>query len=399
MYYNNSINNNQIITSILDNDIYKFCMQQAIFHNYKKIKVKMKFYSRDENNFGKYSNSILEQIKMMENVRLTIKEFYFLQKFSFFKIDYLNWLYRFSYNTKDVVIYNKNRKLYIEIEGLWCNVILWETPLLSIISEIILNDRYPNIKTKFIIDNLNKKIKNFYYFSKKFNISKFYIVDFGTRRRFSKKSHYKIVSFLTKKFPNFIGTSNLKLSEINNIPCLGTQSHEWYQVHQQIVNNIVISQKIALYKWLKEYPKNINIALTDCINTDVFLKDFDFNLSRLYNGVRNDSGDPIVWANKIISHYKKFNIKTSNKILVFSNNLNFKKSLFIYLKYFNKINLLFAIGTNLTCDIPNVKPLNIVIKVIKCNDMPVAKISDSFDKIVCCDKSFLIYIKKIFNIK
>ncbi|MGP1954334.1 MAG: nicotinate phosphoribosyltransferase, partial [Arsenophonus sp. NC-QC1-MAG3] len=160
------------------------------------------------------------------------------------------------------------------------------------------------------------------------------------------------------------GTSNYKLAQQLQIKPVGTQAHEWFQAHQQISVDLANSQRVALQSWLDEYPDQLGIALTDCITMDAFLRDFDITFANRYQGLRHDSGDPLEWGEKAISHYKKLAIDPMSKTLVFSDNLDLQKALILYKYFYKRINLIFGIGTRLTCNIPEVKPLNIVIKLV-----------------------------------
>lgn len=391
----------QIITSLLDTDIYKLYMQQAVFHRYKNIHATAALYCRNNEKLGKYKDSIKHQINLMKNIKLQKSEYLYLKKKLFFETDYLDWLKKFRFNSKNkITIFDQKNNLILKIKGLWHEIILWEVPLLSLISEIIHKNKNPEIQTKDAIQHLNKNVKNFYKNAKnrKIDLSNFKLVEFGTRRRFSKKIQYTLIKQLKSYFPYFKGTSNLKMSQKLNLNPIGTQAHEWYQAHQQISKKLSESQKMALQIWLEEYPQKLNIALTDCITMNSFLHDFDITFSNLYHGMRHDSGDPIKWGEKAIKHYKKYGINPMTKTLIFSDNLNFKKALKIY-KHFNKqTQLIFAIGTNLTCNIPDIKPLNIVIKLIECNGKPVAKLSDNPKKTTYNNKQFIYLLKKTFNL-
>ncbi|PVF11783.1 nicotinate phosphoribosyltransferase, partial [Yersinia pestis] len=165
---------------------------------------------------------------------------------------------------------------------------------------------------------------------------------------------------------------------------------------QQISPTLANSQRVALQVWLDEYPNQLGIALTDCITMDAFLRDFDLAFANRYQGLRHDSGDPIEWGEKAIAHYEKLGIDPMKKVLVFSDNLDLEKALFLYRHFYQRIKLVFGIGTRLTCDIPDVKPLNIVIKLVECNDKPVAKLSDSPGKTICQDPAFVDQLRKAF---
>jgi len=169
--------------------------------------------------------------------------------------------------------------------------------------------------------------------------------------------------------------------------------------HQQLGPRLIDSQSAALDCWVREYRGLLGIALTDCITMDAFLSDFDLYFAKLFDGLRHDSGDPVVWAEKAIAHYQKLGIDPMSKTLVFSDGLNLPKSLEIFRALRGRINVSFGIGTNLTCDIPGVEPMSIVLKMTDCNGQPVAKISDEAAKTQCRDENFVAYLRHVFKVK
>ena len=130
---------------------------------------------------------------------------------------------------------------------------------------------------------------------------------------------------LKERLPAFRGTSNYMLAQKYKLPAVGTQAHEWFQAHQQLGFPLEHSQRAALTSWLDEFTDHLGIALTDCITMDAFLRDFDFELASSYQGLRHDSGDPVVWGEKAISHYQRLGIDPTDKTLVFSDGLNLDK--------------------------------------------------------------------------
>lgn len=390
--------NYPIVKTLLDTDAYKLHMQQAVFFCYKNVDVVAEFICRGPNILGSYSHVLLDQINMMQSLSLSHEEYIYMNSFPFFKKEYLHWLKNFRYNMTQIKVKNYYGQLHIRITGLWKEVILWEVPILSLISEIFHKNHYPEVTPDIAVDYLNLKLKNFFNYTKNLDLSRLKIIDFGTRRRFSYDVQYSIVKRLKKQFPFLIGSSNYHISRILKLSPVGTQAHEWFQAHQQISSNLKYSQSLALKIWLCQYNKHLSIALTDCITMDSFLRDFNLYLSKSYQGIRHDSGDPIQWAEKALKHYKNLGIDPFTKTLLFSDNLNFKKIITLYKKFNKKINVIFGIGTQLTCDIPNVKPLNIVIKLVKCNGKPVAKISDSPGKTFCLDKEFMKSLFKAFDL-
>ncbi|QCI25565.1 nicotinate phosphoribosyltransferase [Buchnera aphidicola (Sitobion avenae)] len=387
-----------IVKTFLDTDVYKFYMQQAIFYHYKDVDVVAEFVCRGNNFLGCYSSILLEQISMMRSLSLSEEEYIYMTSFPFFQKEYLHWLRKFRYNVSQVQINNYKGQLHIRISGLWQEVILWEVPILALISEVFHRNFYPEVTPKSAVQYLDDKLTKFFNNTKDIDLSRLKIVDFGTRRRFSYDVQYSIVKRLKKNFPFLIGSSNYHIARILKINPVGTQAHEWFQAHQQIESNLKNSQILALETWLYQYKNHLNIALTDSITMDAFLNDFNLYLSSSYQGIRHDSGDPIKWGEKALKHYEKLGIDPSTKTLLFSDSLDLESIISLYKKFSGRINVIFGIGTKLTCDIPYVKPLNIVIKLVECNGKPVAKISDSPGKTFCLDEHFLKYLRKVFNV-
>lgn len=389
-----------IITSILDTDAYKLHMQQAVFHHYPDVTVNAQFRCRSDDLLGQYADQIAHQVKLMESLALTEDEFAYLSRISFFKSDYLNWLKNWHFNSQLLTIKNEDGQLVIQIEGKWVDVILWEVPLLAVISEIVHKDRSPNIGVDQALVRLKDKLAIFD--TNDIDISGFNLMDFGTRRRYSFAVQEAVVSYLQNHFTNFNRTSNYLLAYRLGLTPVGTQAHEWFQAHQRLSTNLQDCQKTALQVWLDEYPHDLGVALTDCITMDAFLRDFDYYLASHYQGLRHDSGDPIEWGEKAIRHYQQLGIDPKTKLLVFSDSLNFDKALKIYQYFNNRVKLSFGIGGFLACDIPskefNTKSLNIVLKLTECNNQPVAKLSDSPGKTISKDLAFIDELKRTFKV-
>lgn len=387
-----------ILTSLLDTDAYKLHMQQAVFHNYYDVEVAAEFRCRSEELLGIYAEEIAEQVALMRFLALSDEEYRYLSSLPFFQQDYLDWLRKFRFNPQQVSIKNHHGKLDIRIAGPWREVILWEVPLLAVISEVVHRNRSPQIGLDQALDQLHNTLARFRTLSADIDTRQFKLMDFGTRRRFSREVQEAIVGTLQAEFPYLIGTSNYDLAHRLKLSPVGTQAHEWFQAHQRISQELANSQRAALQMWLQEYPDQLGIALTDCIAMDAFLRDFDYPFAKAYQGLRHDSGDPIDWGEKAIAHYQQLNIDPLSKTLVFSDNLNLDKSLDIYRHFWQRINLVFGIGTRLTCDISGVSPLNIVIKLVECNGKPVAKLSDSPGKTICQDQAFVSELRKAFDL-
>ena len=385
------------LQTLLDTDAYKLHMQQAVFHHYYDVQVTAEFRCRGDDLLGIYASAIREEIDAMQHLRLQEDEYQWLSGLPFFKADYLQWLRNFRYDPSQVTVINDNGKLNIRMSGPWREVIMWEVPLLAVISELVHRCRSPQVGVQQALLHLETKLADFATRTAELDMSGFRLMDFGTRRRFSRDVQYAIVERL-KQEPWFIGTSNYDLARRLSLTPMGTQAHEWFQAHQQISPDLATSQRAALAAWLEEYPEQLGIALTDCITMDAFLRDFGPVFAQRYQGLRHDSGDPVEWGEKAIAHYEKLGIDPLSKTLIFSDNLDLNKALDLYRHFASRIKLGFGIGTRLTCDIPHVKPLNIVIKLVECNGKPVAKLSDSPGKTICHDKAFVRALRKAFDL-
>lgn len=386
-----------VLHTLLDTDAYKLHMQQAVFHHYYDVHVAAEFRCRGDDLHGIYADAIREQVDAMQHLTLQDEEYQWLSGLPFFKADYLNWLRDFRYKPEQVTVLNDNGKLDIRLEGPWREVIMWEVPLLAVISELAHRYRSPEKGVEQAVAALENKLAAFSTLTEGLDMSRFRLMDFGTRRRFSRDVQEAIVKRLQQE-PWFVGTSNYDLARRLSLTPMGTQAHEWFQAHQQISPDLANSQRAALAAWLEEYPNQLGIALTDCITMDAFLRDFGPEFAERYQGLRHDSGDPVEWGEKAIAHYEKLGIDPMSKVLVFSDNLDLAKAVDLYRHFNSRVNLSFGIGTRLTCDIPQVKPLNIVIKLVECNGKPVAKLSDSPGKTICHDKAFVRALRKAFDL-
>lgn len=387
-----------ILTTLLDTDAYKLHMQQAVFHRYQKVSVVAEFRCRGDDLLGIYADEISSQLSLMQSLALTSEEAEYLSGLPFFTPDYLQWLRQFRYDPSQVRVRNHQGKLDIRIAGPWLEVILWEVPLLALISEVVHRHRSPTVQPEMAVEHLQSKLAGFRKLTDDLDMSRFKLMDFGTRRRFSRDVQMAIVSTLKTDFPWLVGSSNYDVARQLQLTPVGTQAHEWFQAHQQISPVLANSQRAALQAWLEEYPDTLGIALTDCITMDAFLRDFGQHFASSYQGLRHDSGDPVEWGEKAIAHYQKLGIDPQSKTLVFSDNLDLDKAVDLYRHFGQRANVIFGIGTRLTCDIPQVRPLNIVIKLVECNGKPVAKLSDSPGKTICQDKAFVRALRKAFDL-
>ena len=179
---------------------------------------------------------------------------------------------------------------------------------------------------------------------------------------------------------------------------MGTMAHEYLQACQALGPRLRDSQTYGFQMWAKEYRGDLGIALADVYGTEPFLKDFDMYFCKLFDGARHDSGDPFIWGEKMIEHYAANKCDPRSKTLIFSDSLDFPRIIELYRRFNHRIRMGFGVGTNLMNDL-GPQPLNIVMKMVRCNGQPVAKISDTPGKGMCEDETYLAYLKQVFGIK
>lgn len=389
----------RIVQNLLDTDFYKLTMMQAVLHNYPNVDVEWEFRCRNGEDLRPYLAEIRHQIELLCELSMSDAQLGFLERISFMKPDFLRFLGLFRFNMRYVQTSIENGELCIRLHGPWLHVIMFEVPLLAIVSEVRNRHRHPGTLLVQARDQLYRKFDWLYANATADELAELKVADFGTRRRFSYRVQEEVVTVLKHDFPGqFVGTSNVQLARTLDLKPLGTMAHEWIMAHQQLGPRLIDSQSAALDCWVREYRGLLGIALTDCITTDAFLNDFDLYFAKLFDGLRHDSGDPIMWAEKCIDHYQKLGIDPMSKTLVFSDGLNLPKALDIFRALRGRINVSFGIGTNLTADIPGVEPLSIVLKMTACAGQAVAKISDEPGKTQCKDPNFVAYLRHVFEV-
>ena len=367
-----------IIRSIIDNDLYKFTMQQGVVELFQRDYVKYNFINRGQTRFPDgFDVRLRQELKKMEQLALTQKEALYLSlNYEFLKPTYIDFLKAYRYDASEIGITQEGGDLTVTITGYWYKTILWEVPLMALISELYFEMTGEPIKSREErrINNVNK--------GKKFHNSGLKVADFGTRRRYSFDNQLEVVEDLMSCFNNgnpfLVGTSNVYIAMQTGLTAIGTHAHEWFMFHA-VHYGYTMANYRSLENWVKVYDGDLGIALSDTFTTDVFFRTFDKKLAKLFDGVRHDSGDPFEFATKVVAHYKKLGIDPSSKTIVFSDGLNtdlavelhkFCKDLGIKVSVTSidapkvAIKSSFGIGTHFTNDV-GVKALNIVIKIVQ----------------------------------
>jgi nicotinate phosphoribosyltransferase len=369
-----------MITSILDNDLYKFTMQQIVLHQYPDAVAEYRFKNRGKQRFNvEFVRELQRLILEMGKLALTREERRFLAELPFIKNWYLDYLSAYRFNAQMGVNLGDDDDLVVSIKGPWHEAILWEVPLMATISELYF---------QCIDTDWNSREQAVRAASKAAVLSapgadgadhtwcKF--ADFGTRRRRSYATHNTIIGALNSR--GFVGTSNVHFAKEYGCKPIGTMAHEWAQAISAL-ESINHANRYMMERWAEFYDGNLGIALTDTYGLRAFLVDFTPRLAKLFDGVRHDSGCPFEFTDRMVALYQAYGINPQHKTLVFSDGLNVDRALEIRNYCLQKdIGFSFGIGTNFTNDFEGSPPLNMVIKLWSINGMPVVKLSEDAGK-------------------
>ncbi|UXY15760.1 nicotinate phosphoribosyltransferase [Chitiniphilus purpureus] len=395
--------NAPIVRSLLENDLYKFTMWQALLHHQPGAMAEYAFVCRNTPAFAlaDLKAEVEAELDHLCSLQFAADELDYLRGLRFIKSDFVDFLSVFHFQRRFVTVSTEGETLRIVARGPLVHVMGFEIFVLYIVntlyhrrlgdSEAVLAEARQRLQAKIdVIKAADAELRDEAEFP-------FVLFDFGLRRRHSAQWHDEVLAALTRELPHYLrGTSNVHLARRYGITPIGTMAHEYLQAYQAFGSRLRDFQKSALEGWVQEYRGDLGTALTDVIGMDAFLADFDLYFAKLFDGLRHDSGDPVAWGEKAIAHYQKLRIDPRTKRLVFSDGLNPQKALALYRHFHGRIHTSFGIGTDLTNDTPQ-RALNIVMKLTHCNGQPVAKLSDAPGKTLCEDQTFLAYLRQVFS--
>jgi len=393
-----------IITSLLDTDLYKFTMMQVVLHQFPGAQVEYKFKCRNPGvNLAQHVAEIREEIRGLCSLQFQDAELAYLRSMRFIKSDFVDFLGLMKLNEKYIQVTPlPSGEIDITIRGPWLHTILFEIPVLAIVNEVYFRraPKQPDVSVGRA--RLATKIDQLQVAS----MGDLKIADYGTRRRYSKEWHEEVLRVLVTELKagptgQFAGTSNVLFAMKLGLTPLGTMAHEYLQACQALGPRLRDSQVFAFDRWAQEYRGDLGIALSDVYGMSAFLRDFDMFFCKLFDGARHDSGDPFAWGERLVEHYRNNRVDPRTKTLIFSDGLTVPRTIELYQQFRGRCQLAFGIGTNLTNDLgdpPDHVPLQIVIKMVRCNGQPVAKLSDTPSKNMCDDEKYLAYLRQVFEI-
>jgi nicotinate phosphoribosyltransferase len=390
-----------IVRSLLETDLYKFTMWQALLHRHPDALTEYAFVCRNEPGYplASLKDEVERELDHLCAMSFADDELAYLRGLRFIKSDFVDFLTLFRFQRKFISVTTDGATLKIEAKGPMVHVMGFEIFVLYIVSELYFRRfdqeaamaegrRRLAAKIDLLRDIVpDPSCKNPFGFS-----------DFGVRRRFSGAWQEEVVATLAQAVPQYFkGTSNVYLAMKYQLVPIGTMAHEYLQAFQSFGVRLRDFQKAALEDWVQEYRGDLGTALTDVVGMDAFLADFDLYFAKLFDGLRHDSGDPVEWGEKALAHYARLRLDAQTKRLVFSDALDFPKALALHRHFADRTMTGFGIGTNLTND-TGIPALNLVMKLMRCNGQPVAKLSDSPGKTVSTETTYLAYLRQVFSL-
>ncbi|MCU7372459.1 nicotinate phosphoribosyltransferase [Paucibacter sp. O1-1] len=402
-------NDRPIISSLLETDLYKFTMWQALFNSaYNDNDAEYRFVCRRPPALplAALKAAVQHQIDHLCSLTFRAEELDYLRSLRYMKSSFVDFLSIFRLQRRFISIESNGEALEIVARGPQVHVMFFEIFVLAIVGELHARSWPQDAALAEGRRRLANKIQRLQAFQAEAEAEQegfpFAFFDFGLRRRFSAVWHDEVVTTLKTQLPQFFkGTSNVHLAMKHGLTAMGTVAHEYMQTFQA-VHDVPLrnSQRAALEAWVQTYRGDLGIALTDVVGMDAFLRDFDLYFAKLFDGLRHDSGDPVEWGEKALAHYARLRIDGRTKRLVFSDGLDIEKSIALWRQFARRAQTGFGIGTNLTHDFgPQFPALEIVMKLVRCNGRPVAKLSDSPGKTICDDETFLAYLRSVFDVR
>jgi nicotinate phosphoribosyltransferase len=389
-----------IVRSLLENDLYKFTMWQALLHSHPAAEAEYRFVCRNTPKYplAELLPALNAELDHLCSLSFAQDELDYLRGLRFIKADFVDFLSLFRFQRRFIDVHAEGEKLVVLAKGPLVHVMGFEIFVLYLVSELYFR-RLGGVEEAERTAELRLAQKLELLRGREAELggeSPFLFFDFGLRRRYSAAVQERVVEQLLDGAPQYFrGTSNVLLAKRLGLTPIGTMAHEYLQAYQAFGFRLRDFQKAALEGWVQEYRGDLGIALTDVVGMDAFLRDFDLYFAKLFDGLRHDSGDPIAWGEKAIAHYQKLRIDPRTRRLVFSDGLDLPRAIQLY-QHFNRRALTsFGIGTNLTND-TSAEPLNLVMKLVSCNGQPVAKLSDAPGKTLCTDQTFVKYLRQVF---
>ena len=374
----NFVDMRQIIRHFTDNDAYTFSCQYYVLQTYPRAEVEYTFFDRNQTVYPEgFSDLVQQQIDLMRNVKITEEEIAFMQQRMYYLPQwYFTFLRGYSFNPAEVHIgQTAEGKLEISIRGKWYSTIMWEMPVLSIISELM-----HDLRGDLLRYDARREYERAAEKARKILRGGLILGDMGTRRRLSFAHHDSVIRAMKEmveqegetvdgKFcpwtGRFTGTSNVYLAMKYKLVPIGTMSHQLIEFEEN-VSSIFECNFNVMRKFSDVYDGDNGIYLYDCFGDKVFFNNLSKRMALMFTGLRVDSGVEEEQTERIIEKYRSLGINPTTKQVVYSNGLNICRALEIHRFVDGRVQDSYGMGTFLTCDVENCEPMNIVVKLTQC---------------------------------
>nr|WP_314649131.1 nicotinate phosphoribosyltransferase [uncultured Porphyromonas sp.] len=368
-----------IIRSILDTDLYKFTTSYAYSKLYPRAYGQFRFIDRAKTRYPEGFAELLRlELQQMAKLQLTRDEAQFLtRELPYLPPTYIDFVRGFRFDPDEVHIsQDEEGQLSIVAEGLLYRVTLWETPILALVSELYYKVLGVEPDLAYAEQSIIAKAQRLKEEGITFSM-------FGMRRRFSSDIEDRVTRLLKEySGTNFYGTSNVYFAYKHGLRVSGTHPHEWVQFHGAMFG-YKMANYMAMEDWINVYDGDLGTVLTDTYTTDVFMRNFSKKHAMLFTSLRHDSGDPLLFADKVIARYRELRVDPQIKYIIFSDSLDAERAIEIAKHCKGRIGTSFGIGTNFSNDVgAGIQPMNIVMKLWKCKMTekdkwhPCVKLSD-----------------------
>ena len=368
-----------IIRSILDTDLYKFTTSYAYSKLYPRAYGQFRFIDRAKTRYPEgFAELLRQELQQMAELQLTRDEAQFLtRELPYLPPTYIDFVRGFRFDPDEVhVSQDEEGQLSIVAEGLLYRVTLWETPILALVSELY-------YKVLGVEPDLAYAEQSIIAKAQRLKEEGIIFSMFGMRRRFSSDIEDRVTRLLKEySGTNFYGTSNVYFAYKHGLRVSGTHPHEWVQFHGAMFG-YKMANYMAMEDWINVYDGDLGTVLTDTYTTDVFMQNFSKKHAMLFTSLRHDSGDPLLFADKVIARYRELRVDPQIKYIIFSDSLDAERAIEIAKHCKGRIGTSFGIGTNFSNDVgAGIQPMNIVMKLWKCKMTekdkwhPCVKLSD-----------------------
>lgn len=361
-------------------DYYKPTMSQLAYEREPATEVTFTFKNRGEQRLADYV-SIEELSARFEQIRTNgwdRHELGYLASLHdgrgerVFSDKYLSYLQTAEMPPVTVRLDESSDDIAIETSGPWALSTFWETVVMSEVNEAYFENlvRQEGLDLAAIYEAGERRLNQKIDVLQQHPEIKF--ADFGTRRHFSLRWQAHVLERLAADCPgNLVGTSNVALADKYELKPIGTFAHEMPMVYAALADaraeDIRASHHRFLEDWFERYGEDLSIALTDTFGSDFFFADFTKAQAEKWRGVRHDSGDPVVFAERLIDFYEARGIDPRTKTVVFSDGLDINQIVELQARFGNRLNVLFGWGTTLTNDL-GIPALNVVMKATYARD-------------------------------